>query len=604
MLQLIVGSEEKGEVISLGRLCTSPDFLDQCIYEVQELKPLRLRVQYEEEMNITFIWNKVYEGKKNDMEWKYQFQPNRKSALLYEHGKTDRLYPWRCGFYHFEVQVGNKYYYGAFHITPKNFDDEQLVLIQNTIKSILSTLIMDRGYYKKTFAGFRDVEDHSYMQTIRWLSNQIKKIKHLYLMIEKQTSYEAVYKREHRFRKPTCKTIQKNERNMKLFVEKQYNRSFFESRDCIANQWMKHKTKSFWLLVYELLQFLQENIEKLERMEAFSKQEKQAVQTIMKTIEKNGSVTERDKQKFRNIHLLKDTDLKKIVVKIREYKVLHGIIKDLFVYLSNLLHSSFWSDVSDLRTVPKAPLPPPNRQLLQLFEISHHKKTLHSHDPSFLFVYKPTFLIYEYYVYFAFIQILEDMGFHAQIPLRQQIEASFYLDGLQDGTTVVLEKEDIHLRIVFNELIETHPLVALSKGSNFYNGEDTKKPDIRIDYYKKEQEQYCYQSSVIVEVKYSPMYNIFQPVGNTKATEQMYKYWSIKYVYEQDGKHFFHRRAIHEVICVYPGSQIHAKKIEAGCGIFLQFYPYKTKQGEEKLAGRGDVIKLFRTWLQLEEEEM
>ncbi|CKI41474.1 Uncharacterised protein [Streptococcus pneumoniae] len=88
------------------------------------------------------------------------------------------------------------------------------------------------------------------------------------------------------------------------------------------------------------------------------------------------------------------------------------------------------------------------------------------------------------------------------------------------------------MHVAFNDLIETHPLIALSKGSNFYNGEDTKKPDIRLDCYVKEDGKYVYKSSIIIEVKYSPMYNIFQHVGNTKATEQMYKYWSIKYVEE------------------------------------------------------------------------
>ena len=41
------------------------------------------------------------------------------------------------------------------------------------------------------------------------------------------------------------------------------------------------------------------------------------------------------------------------------------------------------------------------------------------------------------------------------------------------------------VHVAFNDLIETHPLIALSKGSNFYNGEDTKKPDIRLDCYVK-----------------------------------------------------------------------------------------------------------------------
>lgn len=76
------------------------------------------------------------------------------------------------------------------------------------------------------------------------------------------------------------------------------------------------------------------------------------------------------------------------------------------------------------------------------------------------------------------------------------------------------------------------------------------------------------------------MYNIFQHVGNTKATEQMYKYWSIKFVEEQDGKRVYHRRAIYEVICVHPGSHMHSK-IESGCGVFLQLYPYKTARGRE-----------------------
>lgn len=92
------------------------------------------------------------------------------------------------------------------------------------------------------------------------------------------------------------------------------------------------------------------------------------------------------------------------------------------------------------------------------------------------------------------------------------------------------------------------------------------------------------------------MYNIFQHVGNTKATEQMYKYWSIKFVEEQDGKRVYHRRAIYEVICVYP-EVICIVKIESGCGVFLQLYPYKTKQGEEKLAGKHGMVQIFEKWL-------
>lgn len=348
----------------------------------------------------------------------------------------------------------------------------------------------------------------------------------------------------------------------------------------------------YYLLEAEI--FVRKTIEILEGEKKKKSDEFQAVKTIMKTIERNGSVTDREKQKYRNLHLLKEADLRKSSVKIQEYKILAHIVYESVQYFRNLLYSPFWREVSETATINSNILSIPHQQLI------HHLELLPQHTeqpPSLLFVYKPTFLVYEYYAFFIVISILEQIGFEDKNPIREQIQEHFYLDGLQDGTTVILHRDDIKVHVAFNDLIETHPLIALSKGSNFYNGEDTKKPDIRLDCYVKEEEKYVYKSSIIIEVKYSPMYNIFQPVGNTKATEQMYKYWSIKYVEEQDGKRIFKRRAIYEVICVYPGSHMHSKKIESGCGVFLQLYPYKTKQGEEKLAGKHGMIQIFEKWL-------
>jgi hypothetical protein len=596
LLQIIVGNGERGEAIPLSKLCKSPHLLPECMYEIQELKPLRLQFQGERDIYITFIWNKVFEGKKQDSEWKYQLHAKQSLVLIYEHGKTDYIYPWRCGIYHFEVHVNEEKYYGAFHITPKNFYDDQLTLIQQTVQEVIGSLIMDRGHYKKTFSLFSDLEDHSHMKTIRWLSQNISRIKQLYMLIEKDTQYENIEQKNRFIKKQTKRTARKNELLHITEGQRYWNRRIKETRQDPARRFVKCKTEEFLQMIEIMKLFLQENINKLQYMEESSKKEKNAIQTILQTIEKNGSVTERDKQKYKNIQLLKDTDMRKVSVKMQEYKVLYSIMNELSIYVSTILYSPFWNSISQSSIAPSS-LRPIYQQFIHFMETVHQKTNLQSNQPLFLLVYKPTFLIYEYYVYFALLSILQDMGFVPNTPVKEQIQSYFYLDGLQDGTTVILEKEDIRLQVVFNELIETHPLIALSKGSNFYNGEDTKKPDIRIDYFQQKNKEWEYQSSVIVEVKYSPMYNIFQSIGNTKATEQMYKYWSIKYVEEKDGKRVFHRRAIYEVVCVYPGSQVHAKKIESGCGVFLQFYPYKTKQGIELLMGKREFIKIFEEWL-------
>ena len=50
----------------------------------------------------------------------------------------------------------------------KLFDD-QFEMIQDYVKSILNELILDRGYYKKTFSALSDIEDSSYLVLLRKL---------------------------------------------------------------------------------------------------------------------------------------------------------------------------------------------------------------------------------------------------------------------------------------------------------------------------------------------------------------------------------------------------------------------------------------------------
>ncbi|PEP95050.1 hypothetical protein [Bacillus toyonensis] len=591
VLKLIIGTEAKGEYILLNRLCTSTTALVQCIYKVQELKPIRLHYHYESPMNITFIWNKVYEGRKNIKESQYEINEKKQKVLIYEHGKTEFFYPWRCGLYHFEVRIEDTTYYGAFQIVPKNFFDDQFEMIQNYVKSILNELILDRGYYKKTFSALSDIEDSSYLVLLRKLPQKMKKIKQVFKKIESSSKFIHEYKWEVKERKATRKGTIMAERKS---YTKYYNRKFIEQKNSRENAFLKFKAMQFYHYLLEAESFLRQTIEILEREKKKKLEEFQAVKTIMQTIERNGSVTDREKQKYKNIHLLKEADLRKSSVKIQEYKILAHIVRESVQYFKTLIYSPFWREVSETGNMNSYDLPIPHQQLLQHLNLLPQYT---DQSPSLLFVYKPTFLVYEYYAFFIVISMLEQIGFKARNPIREQIQEHFYVDGLQDGTTVVLHQDDMKVHVAFNDLIETHPLIALSKGSNFYNGEDTKKPDIRLDCYVKEEGKYVYKSSIIIEVKYSPMYNIFQHVGNTKATEQMYKYWSIKYVEEQNGKRVFHRRAIYEVICVYPGSHMHSKKIESGCGVFLQLYPYKTKQGEEKLAGKHGMVQIFEKWL-------
>lgn len=53
-------------------------------------------------------------------------------------------------------------------------------MIQDYVKSILNELILDRGYYKKTFSALSDIEDSSYLVLLRKLPQKMKRIKQIF----------------------------------------------------------------------------------------------------------------------------------------------------------------------------------------------------------------------------------------------------------------------------------------------------------------------------------------------------------------------------------------------------------------------------------------
>lgn len=146
---------------------------------------------------------------------------------MYEHGKTEFFYPWRCGLYHFEVRIEDRTYYGAFQVVPKNFFDDQFEMIQDYVKSILNELILDRGYYKKTFSALSDIEDSSYLVLLRKLPQKMKRIKQIFKKVESNAEFVHEYEWETKERKTTRKTAIMTER--KLYA-KYYNRKFKEKK--------------------------------------------------------------------------------------------------------------------------------------------------------------------------------------------------------------------------------------------------------------------------------------------------------------------------------------------------------------------------------------
>lgn len=204
--------------------------------------------------------------------------------------------------------------------------------------------------------------------------------------------------------------------------------------------------------------------------------------------------------------------------------------------LKGVINNSFWLQIShhmargSIRTMSRGYLM--FDYLYKSFQqLEKGKKKNQQINPKL----KPTWLVYEYFVFFVAIDSLLSLGFKfpKHDDLQEQLLSSFYYnEGLVDGTIVKLVSREFgfSIDVVYNEEVETSSESALRKNKHFFTNRFNKKPDIKIDLYGNKNGEKKFLSSFIFEVKYRPLENIYHPKGSTKVMEQMDFYRAINYV--------------------------------------------------------------------------
>ncbi|MDF2606025.1 MAG: hypothetical protein K0S34_215 [Bacillales bacterium] len=209
--------------------------------------------------------------------------------------------------------------------------------------------------------------------------------------------------------------------------------------------------------------------------------------------------------------------------------------------------------------------------------------------------YKETYLLYEYYCYFLILNILLELKFQFDKVNNDTINSIIKLNVLPEPTYITVVKGDLIARLVYNDVIEHYKFGDEIKNEGLISLEEKRKPDIRIDMYTKKNNVLEYQQSIIFEVKYSPIYNIYQNTSYTKAMDQLKKYWTLKYIKARRGyDNQFIRNPIKEVLCLYPGSKSHNNILQSPIALFIQAFPIRTKQNKTIHVGKKELKELIR----------
>ena len=259
---------------------------------------------------------------------------------------------------------------------------------------------------------------------------------------------------------------------------------------------------------------------------------------------------------------------------------------DLRRKMLQLQHQFFFINQMEPRTLTKTEM---NKAYLPLFSEcypSYKKK-----------IFKPTYLLYEYYCYFFLIQILVELGYQPDSTYEKE-NRHLFAEALQNEVANLgFEKKQIRIELIYNAVIPTFTQEDFPKTEGLFSLIEKRKPDIRLDLFFLEGKRKKFFSTLMIEVKYSPIYNIYQKKSKTKVMEQLKKYRSIIYVSCNDkGRATYHRNPVYEVLCFYPGNKKLPIVLDTPVALYIQNYP-KEDGAKIEWVGKKQVRNLIQTWV-------
>jgi len=600
--QLILLVGPKKQEVPILNLTNNPQYILNNLYQIEEFVDIEIKVKMNRNYPIAINWGSVSD-KEDDISISFVLEQDQQVYSLYLNEKDKGGYPWRCGIYHFEVTYNDKNYYGGFKVAPRNINERQLDKIHEYINIHLEGLAIDNINFKNTFADLSTFEKSSHWQFINWYKDIEKRLHQSLFMIENnsQKIMRKMYLIENQPKHIDSRSIrwENSSKGQVLKGNSYLNRKLILDFDSSSNRLVKFRLRLLVTHIERIINMISEvNDETESKLNEVTKD----IESLIKQVDQmqlNVRVSEREKIRMKKALKSKEFDQEKIRLNSDNIKSVQKkmILSKKLIY--NRLRSEFWSNIGDRPPKELKLENSPGYHVFQQVWNQYAELTVAKSTKTFrLPVYRPTYELYEYFVFLSVMSIMIELGFDAFTdPIREQLISTFFESGLIDGTTVSYQKENKRVDIIYEGLVEPNDNVAIKKETHFFSSRNHRKPDIRMVMYVIGEGQMSYHSSFIIEVKYRPLINIYSQIGNTEAMDQMNDYWNITYVYNENGEIKYNRNSIKHVVCVYPGDKYAEIQEKSAPGEFLQYYP---SQNEDIIVGKEELKILINTWLESE----
>lgn len=506
-----------------------------------------------------------------------------KSFMIYEFGPNN-YYPWSNGRYIFKVIINDQKYYGVLHVESKNMTEDEFTNMHQYLERHLSGISRKYTNLTKVIDDTLD-NDTSANQLEHWLLSNVQKLISILNSIESNhvTIFQKTYQVEKLPKHLDRKSIQwVNGAKGSIFAgQKYYNRKSQLTTNSAENRYIKMCTM---VILKALKKTKKKQFKKNQLINEKISHLKDRIKRIEKAIQQSDgrrNISREDIRKRRLSKINAERDLNGKCEIQHNLLINYNYLRNSFKQINYLMHNTFWKFVSysQCRNVKIT-----NRNYIPFHklwteflnvqgDISTKKKKQKHRTKTYMMNSTPT--LYEYYSFFQLIDILKGMGFerHNQ---NKSLKEGYLFSEILPNTALQFAKDDLRIDLVYEQEVSYGAREAINSKTYFFSGSANRRPDIRIDLYIYDGRfnEYLYNSSIILEVKYRPLYNIYSDLGYTNEMNQLNEYRLIRR-YCPFRKSYID--GIRNVICVYPGysRDIH---FESEAGSYLILRPNREKE--------------------------
>ncbi|UOK62205.1 hypothetical protein MT997_28465 [Paenibacillus sp. OVF10] len=381
-------------------------------------------------------------------------------TYIFKH-ERQQVFPWRLGVYYFEVHYNGKIYSSAILVVPIHLSKEQVqhmhLVLEQEIEGISYELVFTS---KSTGNEYEILNSKLYYDYVLKLMNEKDRLYAALTNLERnlKTEVRTAYTVNTYERKVDSKSLRWKEMSASPYA---LNKKKTLVIDIPVNQWIKHILQLWKNELNHIGEEIQTDWEKQQHIIKSSEEEKKQHEERINSWIYNREVSKESKDSVRSIIYRLNDVIKKADKQRNILAKWMEIIKNVHGRISYTLSSTELSQVS--RSQRKPELKDMHYRLIHdLYDQS--KKSLIGEERSnhFIRVLKPTWKVYEQFVFFQMVEILRRVGF--------SVRSVYNIDELRElpsGFCMELESEEFIVHVWYDKVIYM-PEDAKARGEFFF----------------------------------------------------------------------------------------------------------------------------------------